>query len=89
MNKEEKIIDKLKELGYIQNIFENYIFRKKYNDYCIFHIELETDEDYKNERGLIRKAYIESNFIIHEQRIIDEIQKGFNVLQEELKILEK
>ena len=89
MNKEEKIIDKLKELGYIQNIFENYIFRKKYNDYCIFHIELETDEDYKNERGLIRKAYIESNFIIHEQRIIDEIQKGFNVLQEELKIFEK
>lgn len=85
----KKIIDKLKELGYIQNIFENYIFRKRYNDYCIFHIELETDEDYKNERSLIRKAYIESNFIIYEQRIIDEIQKGFNVLQEELKILEK
>ncbi len=87
MNKEEKIIDKLKELGYIQNIFVNYIFKKRFNDYCIFHIELETDEDYKNARGLIRKAYIESNFIIHEQRIIDEIQKGFNVLQEELKNL--
>ena len=78
--KEKKLQEKLIELGYMQNIFEDTLWNKKYNDYCIFHIELETDEEYKKER-LIHTAYIESVFIIHEQRIIDELEKGFKILQ--------
>lgn len=83
-----EIEEKLIELGYSQNSFDKYLWRKRFNDYCWFHIELEIYENYKKTRGLIHTAYVESVFIIHEQRIIDEIQKGFNALQEELKELE-
>lgn len=85
--KEKKLQEKLIELGYMQNIYEDNLWNKKYNDYCIFHIELETDEEYKKER-LIHTSYIESVFIIHEQRIIDELEKGFKILQKELRHLE-
>ena len=86
--KEENLIEKLNELGYTQNIYDENCYRKKFNDYCIFHIELETDEEYKKDR-LIHTAYIESVFIIHEQRIIDELEKGFKILQKELRYLDE
>ena len=82
------MIEKLNELGYTQNIYDENCYRKKFNDYCIFHIELETDEEYKKDR-LIHTAYIESVFIIHEQRIIDELEKGFKILQKELRYLDE
>ena len=86
--KEKKLQEKLIELGYMQNIYEDNLWKKKYNDYCIFHIELETDEEYKKER-LIHTAYIESVFIIHEQRIIDELEKGLKILFKELRYLDE
>ena len=86
--KEKKLHEKLIELGYMKNIYEDTLWNKKYNDYCIFHIELETDEEYKKER-LIHTAYIESVFIIHEQRIIDELEKGLKILFKELRYLDE
>lgn len=85
--KEKKLKEKLVELGYIQSAYEDNLWKKKFNDYCIFHIELETDEEYKKQR-LIHTAYIESVFTIHEQRIIDELEKGFKILFKEWEYLE-
>jgi len=83
-----KVKRKLKELGYYE--YSNYLegsYKKKLNMYCNLHIELEMDTDFKKD-NLIHSAYVESIFIIHEQRIIDEIQKAYNQLQEDLKQLE-
>lgn len=84
-----KVKRKLKELGYYE--YSNYLegcYKKKLNMYCNLHIELEMDTDFKKD-NLIHSAYVESIFIIYEQRIIDEIQKAYNQLQEDLKQLEK
>ena len=87
-NKEQQLKEKIKELGYYEySRYLNDCYKKHINNYCNLHIEIESDPAYKQER-LIRTAYVESIFIIHEQRIIDEIQKGYNQLQEDLKQLE-
>lgn len=83
--------EKLKELGYENN--NPYFperFRKNHQDLmCQAIIELELDEDYKQASGPIYIAYVDHCLIIHEQRVINEIQKAFNRLQEDLKLLEQ
>lgn len=85
------IIDekKLKELGYEFNRFGEHWSKFDEETMCDFFIEPELEEEYINDRGLIHCAYVRQRFIISEQKVIDQIQKAFNKLQEDLKELEK
>lgn len=83
------IEEALKKLGYEYNEWTEE-WKKRYEDlYCVAYIALEQDEEYKKERGLIHSAWVSSNFIISERKVITQIEKAFERLQEELKELEK
>lgn len=85
---ERELKNKIEELGYRYNEWTEE-YTKHYDDlYCTAYIEMEIDEEYKRDRGLIHSAYIRQDFIISEQKVIYQIQQAFNRLQEELKELE-
>ena len=90
MSKEEILIEKLEELDYKNNnSYIPEIYKKRDSkDTCDLIIEMEIDEEYK-ELHLIHTAYVQHDLIIYEQRIINEIQRAFDELQDDLKYLEE